>query len=71
MKNYETAEKPTARIEANIKKQLANKPIIKVVMTKVFRGEIDGKYKVFLPGETATGKDAEYIKKNHPGWIKG
>lgn len=42
----------------------------KIKMTKVFRGTIDGEYKVYLPGAMVGGKDAEYIRKNHPKWCE-
>ena len=43
---------------------------LKITMIKVFRGEINGKYKVYLPGDEVASKDAEYIKKNHPAWYE-
>jgi hypothetical protein len=63
MKKYETASKPGGEIAADIEK-----PAIK--MTKVFRGCIDGKSRIYLPGQTVTGKDAEYIKSRHPAWCE-
>jgi hypothetical protein len=66
--NFETAEKPANNIMADITKPKPKKPVSKITMTKVFRGEINGEYKVYMPGDKVTGKDAEYIKKNHPDW---
>lgn len=43
---------------------------MKIKMTKVFRGKIDGEYEVYMPGEKVEGKDAEYIAKNHPTWCE-
>lgn len=43
---------------------------VKIKMIKVFRGKIDGEYKVYMPEDEVTGKDAEHIKKNHPTWCE-
>jgi hypothetical protein len=49
---------------------IESKPICKIKMIKIFRGKINGEYKVYKPGQTVTGKDAEYIKDNHPTWCE-
>ena len=78
---YETAEKPADNIMADItkpkKKRKSKKSkkktklkLLKITMTKVFRGGINGKYKVYLPGDEVTGKDAKHIKENHPDWYE-
>ena len=78
---YEIEEKPAVNIMADkmkpkkkrkskkSKKKTKSKSL-KITMTKVFRGEINGKYKIYLPGAEVVGKDAEHIKKNHPAWYK-
>ena len=69
-KKKRKSKKSKKKAKSKKSKKKTKSKSLKIIMTKVFRGEINGKYKVYLPGDEVAIKDAEYIKKNHPAWYE-